>query len=227
MPKVVLLIVQASLETPPPEIMFHPEIVQYAKRKGRKPKYVILDKSYHYNAIKRLKNSEKRGRPDIVHFCLLEALGSPLNKEGMLEVLVHTIGGYLMRVDPKVRLPKNYNRFIGLMEQLFMYGKVPPREQPLLVLEQKSLDQILKEDVVEPLLLLSERGEHMKYTDVVSLLRGLESVTIALGGFPHGELPEVLYDRSKYNISLYKDSLEAWTALSRALTLCEIAYLDS
>jgi len=34
--------------------------------------------------MKKLRESEKRGRPDIVHFALLEALGSPLNKEILL-----------------------------------------------------------------------------------------------------------------------------------------------
>ena len=66
---------------------------------------------------------EKRGRPDIVHFTLLEALGSPLNLEGLLKIYVHTYSGYVIDVRPEVRLPRDCNRFSGLMEQLFQEGK--------------------------------------------------------------------------------------------------------
>ena len=40
----------------------------------------ILDKNIHYDIIKKLDNSDKRGRPDIVHFSLLESIDSPLYK---------------------------------------------------------------------------------------------------------------------------------------------------
>ncbi|GAG78396.1 unnamed protein product, partial [marine sediment metagenome] len=36
----------------------------------------ILDNALHHSAMKNLKNSEKRGRPDITHLCLL----NPLNR---------------------------------------------------------------------------------------------------------------------------------------------------
>ncbi len=58
----------------------------------------ILDRSYHHAAMKDIADSEKRGRPDIAHLCLLEALGSPLNKEGLLRTYVHTYNDYVISV---------------------------------------------------------------------------------------------------------------------------------
>jgi rRNA small subunit pseudouridine methyltransferase Nep1 len=88
--------------------------------------------------MKKLEESEKRGRLDIVHFALLEALGSPLNREGLLQTYVHTINDYVITVNPETRLPRNYNRFVGLMEQLFESYRVPPTGQILLKLEGKT-----------------------------------------------------------------------------------------
>jgi len=48
-----------------------------------------------------------------------------LNKAGMLEVYVYTIQGHAIIIDPSTRLPRNYNRFTGLFEQLFKEGRTP------------------------------------------------------------------------------------------------------
>ena len=57
---------------------------------------------------KKLNNWRKRGRPDIVHLCLLEALESPLNKNKILSVYVHTYDNKIIYINPEVRLPRNY-----------------------------------------------------------------------------------------------------------------------
>ena len=94
--------------------------------------------------MKKLEESERRGRPDIVHFALLEALGSPLNKERLLQTYVHTLKNHVITISPETRLPRNYDRFVGLMEQLFELGQVPPAGQILLKLELKTLAELQK-----------------------------------------------------------------------------------
>jgi len=112
-----------------------------AKRRGKKPAETLLDRSLHHAAMKGLPNSQKRGRPDIVHFCLLEALGAPLNRERGLRVWVHTIGGYAIEVAPEAKLPRDCSRFNSLMEQLFVEGRVPPKgEKPLLSLSPGQME---------------------------------------------------------------------------------------
>ena len=116
------ILAESALETVPQELWKHPAIENYSEKKGKSPRLIVLDRSYHHAAMEGMKDGEKRGRPDIVHFSLLEALGSPLNREGLLKVYVHTFDDHVISVDPQTRLPKNYNRFIGLMEQLFDGG---------------------------------------------------------------------------------------------------------
>jgi len=140
-----LVFVEAALETVPESIQNHPAVMKNADRYGKKPGEVLLDRSLHHAAMKSLPRAEKRGRPDILHFCLLEALGSPLNIEGGLRVWVNTFGGYTISVSPKVRLPRDCVRFKGLIEQLFKFRRVPPESsEPLLIMEKMSLIGLLK-----------------------------------------------------------------------------------
>jgi len=109
----ILVLAESAVETVPESLWTHRSVQKHAKLRRKPPRSVLLDRSYHHAAMKGLEHSEKRGRPDIVHFALLEALGSPLNREGLLEVYVHTIDDNVITVDPETRLPRNCNRFVA------------------------------------------------------------------------------------------------------------------
>ncbi|MDQ3726759.1 MAG: ribosome biogenesis protein, partial [Thermoproteota archaeon] len=68
----------------------HAAVKNHSRRLQLKSSEIILDRSYHHAAMKRLPYSWKRGRPDIVHFALMEALSTPLFMNMMLRVYVHT-----------------------------------------------------------------------------------------------------------------------------------------
>ena len=142
-----LILAESALETVPERLWTYRSVQRYAKLRRKPPQFILLDRSYHHAAMRRLEQSEKRGRPDIVHFALLEALGSPLNKEGLLQVYVHTIGDHVIKVEPTTRLPRNYNRFVSLIEQLFEYEKIPPKstEKALLIIRRQTLSQLIRE----------------------------------------------------------------------------------
>ena len=99
------ILAEAALETVPEKLWRHSSVKRDAKRQKKLPKQLLLDRSLHHAAMLKLKNKLKRGRPDITHFVLLEALGSPLNKQGSLQVFIHTCNDYVIRVNPKIRLP--------------------------------------------------------------------------------------------------------------------------
>jgi rRNA small subunit pseudouridine methyltransferase Nep1 len=133
-----LVIAEAELELVPKAILDHPAVVNHARRRGKRPDEILLDSTYHHAAIKKLPDGERRGRPDIVHICLLNALESIASKEGKLRVYVHTRNDEVIYIRPETRIPRNYNRFVGLMESLFR-DRVVPRGLELLRIEEKSL----------------------------------------------------------------------------------------
>jgi len=171
--------------------------------------------------MKKLPDAEKRGRPDIVHVALLEALSSPLNKEGLLEVYIHTLNDYVIFIDPSTRIPRNYNRFTGLVEQLFEEGQVPPEGKPLLWIKPMTLRRLLEEIDATHVILLAEDGEHKRVRDIVveAVESGLATAVI-VGAFPHGDFtPETRRLATRVYSIYHGKPLETWTVVSHFLAV--------
>jgi rRNA small subunit pseudouridine methyltransferase Nep1 len=228
-----IILAESALEPIPDEISSHPSVVANAKRRKKRSGSMILDGSLHHSAMKNLEDWSRRGRPDIVHAFLLTSMDSLLNLEGALKVLVHTRNDQLITFDSCVRLPKNYNRFVGLMEQLFDSGSVPAElpedmERPLIELSgDKALPAVvrnLRADAESAgrevkVTIMSDSGEAVNagefFRDTVR--SGDEHICI-LGGFPEGgfrtELAELAPDSV---ISIYPEALKTWTVASEIL----------
>ena len=213
----VLVLAEAALETVPEALWSHPAARCHSKRQRKPAGQLLLDRSLHHQAMKQLDDNLKRGRPDITHFCLLEALGSPLNKEGLLQTYVHTRENQVITVNPTTRLPRNYNRFIGLMEQLFQQGKVPSQGETLLKLEQKTLQQLLAETEADHILAFSRKGKPKTLTEAVSTLQPKQKPTIIIGGFPHNTFSESTVQLTDELVCIDTEMLETWTITSRAI----------
>lgn len=211
----ILILAESALEPIPREIWGHPVIRSFSKRRGKPPKNLVLDRSYHHFAMKNLPNSEKRGRPDIVHFCLLEALGSPLNKEGLLRTYVHTIDDHVIYVEPETRLPKNFNRFVGLIEDLLEHGRVPPTGRPLLSIEERSLPKLIENLKPTYTIIFERSGMPKTFEETASKLAGEERPAVLVGGFPHGEFSEGAMKLADEVICVDPEALEAWVIVSR------------
>jgi rRNA small subunit pseudouridine methyltransferase Nep1 len=212
-----LTFAESALETIPKKLWKHPAIRRYSEKRGKPPEFLLLDRSYHYTVMKSLKGNEKRGRPDIVHFALLEALSSPLNRERLLQVYVHTINDYVIAVNPQVRLPKNYNRFIGLMEQLFEFRKIPPTGPPLLTLTSQTLSQLLQKTKPTFVLAFTRKGPLYILEDAVAKIVDKERPVVVIGGFPHGHFSNTNLKLVDEAVSIDMEMLEAWTVTSRVI----------
>jgi len=210
-----LLFVESSLELVPRKITRHPSVTRNAKREGKSPNEVLLDRSLHHHAMLSLPEAEKRGRPDIIHFCLLEALGSPLNKVGKLKPLVHTLNGDLLDISPELRLPRDCYRFRSLMEQLFTLGRVPPDGEPLITLSRKSLKEVKKERSPSRTVALTSHGEARKLGDLCKELAVEPNPMVLIGAYPHGPMREETLAEADESVSIYPEALEAWVVTSR------------
>lgn len=221
--KLHLLLVEAALETIPREIWSHPLVRKHSKTRSKPPAFILFDLSFHYQAAKKLPDLHKRGRPDIVHFCLLEALGSPLNKRGLLEVYVHTYSDYVIWINPKTRLPRHYLRFCGLIEQLFEVRKVPPEsEKPLLTLEKMTLSELLMKLKPDKVFLLDERGERISATELAKKVLSYSRPAVMIGAFQAGSFREETYRLAHEVYSIYPEALDAWVVVARVLTAIEL-----
>lgn len=215
------ILVETALETVPAEIQNHPQIKAYAKKVGKNPEKVLLDKSYHYKAMGKLPFKEKRGRPDIAHFTLLEVLGSPLNLEGLIKTYIHTFVNNVIHVNPKTRLPRNYNRFIGLIEQLFQVGKIPLKGETLLTLEKLNIENLIKKLNPSKTFLLTEKGKPLTPTMLAEKLEKENNPAIMVGGFPHGEFKDETLKLADEKVCIDPKPLDTWIITSRIITTYE------
>ena len=94
-----IILVDCGLEIIPKQIRHKPSISRSISPKNYSSQ--LLDNALHHSAMKNLKNFEKRGRPDITHLCLLNALGSPLNKHEKLKLYIHTIHNKIFKLIQK------------------------------------------------------------------------------------------------------------------------------
>ena len=209
-----LIIADAELELVPEEIARRPAVRISAGRRNRKAEECLLDSSMHHSAMKGLKDAERRGRPDIVHFCLLLALDSSINSSGKLKTFVHTRNNTVIEFDRTTRLPRNYGRFTGLMEELLLSGRIGTEDRTLASTREMSLPVLVSELGV-PAFIFSRSGAHDRKLSDLSSDAG---ATLIVGGFPHGDFNS---DTSKFRhetLSLSGERLMAWTAVSLILS---------
>jgi rRNA small subunit pseudouridine methyltransferase Nep1 len=212
-----LVLAESSIELVPKELVHHPSILKSAQRKKKAPADLILDQTYHHAAILRLgPRSAGRGRPDIAHFCLLLALGSPLSSSGMMKCYLHTRDNNLITVDPTARLPRNTDRFTSLLEQLFKERSVPPGGKPLLSIKPGSLRD-LAEEASGPVVALTTEGVPKSMEQVTAMLAPSTNPVLLVGGFPTGHFSKETMSLAQGSYRIHKNSLEAWTIVARAI----------
>lgn len=213
-----MVFTEASLELVPREIITHPSVKRNAKRRKKPPEKTLLERSLHHYALDRIPDSTKRGRPDIIHFCMLIALGSPLNRLGKLKVSINTINNYSILVNPTLRPPRDCLRFNRLIEQLLVDGFLPTQtKEPLMELKHESLSEQL--DRIKPsiTLALSSHGKPSTYEKVVTLLAQEKNPAVLIGAYPRGPMNSYVLEQADEVYSIYPEVLEAWTITSRII----------
>ena len=207
------VLAEAALELVPREIRNSPAVVSDSKRRGNDPSKILLDRSFHHSAMERLKDSEKRGRPDLVHGTLLSVTGTPLYLEGKVKAFVHTYPGLVVDVAPKTRIPKSYIRFRGLMEKALAgedASLVKVRRSDLRELVQKSISP----DIVFG---LSVQGRRAGLEELAGKLMSADNPCVLVGGFPHGHFTPGTLSVVDELVRIHEMPLEAHVVTSRLL----------
>lgn len=213
-----LVLAESAIELVPNEIADHKAVLAAARRKNKNPRGLILDQSYHHSAILKLgRTGIGRGRPDIAHFSLLVALGSPLNIEDKLRCYVHTRGDHVISINPKARLPRNTDRFTSLLEQLYEDYTVPRSGTPLMSLKRESLHRLLTQTSSDSVLAMTTKGAPRPMESIASELANAKSPTVLIGGFPSGHFSKKTIEDSSGQYRIDRRSLEAWTVVARTV----------
>ena len=213
------MIAESALELVPRELQRHNSVMASSRRFNKKPSEILLDISWHYAAMKGMNNEMKRGRPDLVHFCLLEACSIPLFFESRLDVFVHTTDDKVIFLDRSVRLPKSYHRFAGLMEKLLSQQSSGEGGRNLLELKSMDFGTLVKEIGPRQVIGLSSRGITSSYQQLAT--EADSDTCLVVGGFARGQFSKDTAKHFNGLVSVDKKPLEAHIVISRVLYECE------
>ncbi|MEM0052988.1 MAG: ribosome biogenesis protein [Nitrososphaeria archaeon] len=213
----IFILAETALETIPLEISGDKIIVNYCKKRKKKPSEVLLDQSYHHKAILQLKDHEKRGRPDIAHFSLLEATSIPLYFENKITVYVHTLDDRIIEVGTNVRLPRVYERFVGLIEKLYSENIIKGGEKVLLKLYKGTLKELLSKIKPSIVIGLSRLGEKSNFRKVALFGLKFERPVFVVGGFAKGTFKDEHRLLMNHIFSISNYSLDAHVVTARLL----------
>ncbi|MGH9954393.1 MAG: ribosome biogenesis protein [Nitrososphaera sp.] len=217
-----LIIAEAALETIPDEIAGHAAVRNHSRRLQQKSSEILLDRSYHHAAMKRLPDSLKRGRPDIAHFALMEALSTPLFMNMMLKVYVHTINDKIIAIADNLRIPKSYFRFERLMVSLFRDNVIKSNEGTILMeLSDGTFADLI--DMIKPNMVigLSTVGVQSKAQKVAESARSVDHSSLVIGGFAKGHFSENVTKSLGPTYSISNLALETHVVIARILYECE------
>lgn len=218
------VLADAELELIPPEIVGERCVLNNARARGKAPEKMLLDASHHHPAFGKLKESDRRGRPDLAHFFLMLCLDSDLSVEGRLRVFVHTRNNDVIAVNPETRLPPNYPRFVGLIETLYEKQVVPSAENALLELRRGvALDTLVNALKPDAVVVLETGGER---TDLlaqkVAEIKG-DRVAVIIGGFSKGTFKSDLGRLKPKRYSLGDRMMKVWTVTAKVLCSIDIS----
>ncbi len=216
----IIILVESGLEIIPKQIRTHPAVKKNLIKRNFSSQ--LLDSALHHAAMPKLTNTEKRGRPDIAHSCILNALGSPANKSGHLRFFLHTIQDRTFEINPEIKISRNYNRFKGLITKLLIEGDIVANDSPLITEMHQTLPELINSFRNAEVFLFSSRGKTILNKSNLFRNPKSQNYVAIVGGFQKGSFSEKIFNLTENVISISQYSLDAWIVISRIITYYEI-----
>lgn len=210
-----LILAESGLELVPIELQDHPSVVSHAQKLGKHPSEILLDNSWHFAAMKEINNEIKRGRPDLVHFSVLEATTIPLYLENKIKIYIHTVDDNVIYIGENVHIPKSYHRFEGLIEKLFSEKIIQSGPNVLLEIKQKSFAELINEIKPSQIIGFSTKGILSPFEKISSQISN--NSCIVIGGFQKGHFSESINSKINRLFSVGNLSYEAHVVIARIL----------
>ena len=210
-----LILAESSLEIMPLELTSHPSVVSHSQKLGKRPSEILLDNSWHFAAMKNIDDEIKRGRPDLVHFSILEATTVPLYFKNKIKLFIHTIDDKVISVGENVHIPKSYHRFAGLFEKLFLEKTINVDNNELLSVKEQSFSQLIASINPSQIIGLSTTGKPSSFEKISTTVK--DNSCIVIGGFQKGHFSNSINDHLTDLFSVDNTSLESHVVVARML----------
>ncbi|MDH5657769.1 MAG: ribosome biogenesis protein [Nitrosopumilus sp.] len=210
-----VILSESALEIIPYDLENHPSVISHARKLGKHPSEILLDNSWHFAAMKGIENELKRGRPDLVHFSILEATTIPLYLKNKMKLYVHTIDDKVISFGKNVHIPKSYHRFEGVIEKLYKEKKIKADNELLLEIHHKTFSELLDEIKPSKVIGFSTKGVSNSYEKIAAKIS--DNACIVLGGFQKGHFSDSIQNKITDLYSVGDESFEGHVVVARIL----------
>jgi len=210
-----LILSESALELVPSELEHHPSVISHARKLGKHSSEILLDNSWHFAAMKGIKNEMKRGRPDLVHFSILEATTIPLYLQNKIKLYIHTVDDKVISFGQNVHIPKSYHRFAGVIEKLYQEKKIISNDDVLLEIKDQTFSELLNEINPSKVIGFSTNGKLGSYEKIAKEI--LENSCIIVGGFQKGHFSDAIENKINDLYAIGDESFEGHVVVSRIL----------
>ena len=202
-----LIIADAELQLVPEKMWKDRAIRSIAEKNHKKPGEMLLDSNYMHTSIEKYYpgESNRRGRPDIVYLFLEMATESILNKNRGLDIFIHTRDNFIIHINGETNLPRSYNRFQGLIEDLFRKKSIEYNGMELLSMKEEKLIPFLK-TLDGKTVALSPDGKDSTMTDIIDS----ENINVVIGGFSQGDYISDIYNNFSA-FKIFNEELTIWS----------------
>jgi rRNA small subunit pseudouridine methyltransferase Nep1 len=210
-----LILSESSLELVPSELKHHPSVISHARKLGKHPSEILLDNSWHFAAMKGIENEMKRGRPDLVHFSILEATTIPLYLQNKMKLYVHTLDDKVISFGKNVHIPKSYHRFEGVIEKLYQEKEITTNDDVLLEIKEKTFSELLDEINPSKVFGFSTKGTKSTYEKIAKEIT--DDACVVVGGFQKGHFSDSVETKITDLYSVGDESFEGHVVVARML----------
>ena len=216
----IIFLVECGLEIIPKQLRNHPAVKKNIKEHNYSSQ--LLDNALHHTAMNKLPNFRKRGRPDILHACLLNILGAPANKAGKIKLYVNTVYDRIFEFNHEIKLARNYNRFKGLMAKVLIDGDIKSNGTFLISEVEHDLNKFLLSFQETDLILCTSKGKiFSNYSELFKGEKKSKNSLVIIGGFQKGYFSNEFTSMDLNRISISQYSLDAWIVVSKIINLYE------
>lgn len=220
------------------KVLNHSTMKNDIKRRKKSPENILLDLAVHQSALYN-KKKINRGRPDIIHQCIIQYLFSRINyldnyssSIKKTKLIIHTIDNNFFEVPHSWRPPTHFLRFRGLMENLLFKKKIKVSDLESIQLQKGNVDDILNLYNIQKLLLFTSHGKLQNLNSLSKKINQLideDAITLCLiGGYQHGSIPDNLVKNNnrfsqKESITLPGGRLPSWKIINDIINILEIS----
>jgi rRNA small subunit pseudouridine methyltransferase Nep1 len=213
-----VILEEASLELVPKKFWTHESCRRFQSMFGIPPENQILDDNFHHEIIEKLPGREKRGRPDIVHFALLDVMSTPAYQDKLIQPVVHTINDDVIAIKDGVRLPRTEWRFNGVMSKILRRDLGAAEKNLFEDVKVEATEELFKSLKPADICCLSTQGvlrDLQKYLSTMRTGDVHRTQAWVVGGFARGHFGENVKGLANELISISDRPLAAHVVTAR------------